>query len=444
MKSQPLLAIRHLVLAITTLMAVLLYLDRYAISMTAEAMQADLGLNEEQMGLVFSAFFFAYALAQVPSGWLGDRLGRRMVLTGCIFLWSLFTLATGLAFSLSALLGVRLLFGVAQAGAYPNTARIYSHWIPFHRRGYASGMVSLGGRAGAVLAPAVTALLLTAFSEGTTAPDQVAPSGWRIVYLLYGVAGVGLAALFWTTFRDTPAEHPWCSAEERHLIEQGRPTETSSPHGTADALPLEALLRSRSLWLLCLSAFTANIGWTFMVTWFPTYLRSVHEVKLLETGFLASLPAVAGMAGCLVGGIATDWMTARLGLAWGRRMMGVLSKVAAAAALLAAIWVGDATVASLVMALVWFSSDTSLGSSWSFYQDVGGPYVGTVFGWCNMFGNLGGAVSPVLVGWLVKHLGWSEVFLTCAAAYTIAAVCWLGVDARKPIGTSQRRRGAAA
>ncbi len=155
--------IRYLVLAAATTSAVLLYLDRFCISFAETYIREDLGLSDTQVGWVLSAFFWSYALFQVPSGWLTDRFGPRRTLALYVLLWSLFTGLTGLAVGLVSLLAVRLAFGMAQAGAYPTCAQLISRWIPFAHRGKASSLVALGGRVGGFLAPVITAYLIVAF-----------------------------------------------------------------------------------------------------------------------------------------------------------------------------------------------------------------------------------------------------------------------------------------
>src|SRR3954468_7716426 len=146
-------AVRYGVLAFIVVMAFILYLDRNCISMATEAIRDELDLSKKQMGVVFSAFYLAYALGQVPAGWLGDRLGARVMLTTCVIVWSVSTALTGLATGLWTLLVVRLLVGIGEAGGYPVAARVNSLWMPFARRAFTSGLITLGGRAGGVLAP---------------------------------------------------------------------------------------------------------------------------------------------------------------------------------------------------------------------------------------------------------------------------------------------------
>jgi sugar phosphate permease len=415
--------VRYRVVAITTAMSVLLYLDRNCIAVIAPKMSKELGLNDEQMALVFSAFFASYALSQVPAGWLGDRLGGRVMLTACVLAWSLCTGLMGLAWGLTALVAVRLLFGIAQAGAYPVTARIYSLWVPFHRRALANSLVTLGGRSGSVIAPALTVFLMAKLD------------GWRPVFGIYALAGIAWSAYFWVNFRNRPATHPECSPAEVEFIEQSRPAQATSPHGRADTVPFADMLRSRSLWLQSLTQMSSNMAWLFFTSWMPTYLIRVHGVSEEDAGYLTSLPALAGTVGCLLGGLATDYLTRRIGLRWGRSALGMASKLLAGGSMLLAALAPNPVLATLAFALANFTTDLGLGATWAYFQDAGGAYVGTLLGWANMFGNLGAAVSPLLLAYLAHQFEWPTTLAICGGFFIFGGLCWLGVDARVPIVT---------
>ena len=216
--------IRHRVIGATTLVAVILYLDRICIAEIAklDSFKESLSLNEEQTGAILSAFFFTYALGQVPAGWLSDRFGARRMLPLYIGIWSLCTILTGLASGFAMLIAARMFFGLAQAGCYPTAGSLIKRWVPLPRRGTASSLVSFGGRFGGAVAPLLTAWLLK---------DHL---GWRAVLVLYGCAGFVVAGLFWTVFRETPAEHPDCDDDERRLIAAGE-TDASAA-GPVDAV----------------------------------------------------------------------------------------------------------------------------------------------------------------------------------------------------------------
>jgi ACS family glucarate transporter-like MFS transporter len=423
--------VRHGVLALTTGMAVLLYLDRICIAVAAPAISDQLCLTKVQMGLVFGAFFLSYALMQVPAGWLGDRFGARRVLTVSVLAWSLATALTGLVGGLWTLLAARLLLGVGEAGAYPIAARIQSRWVPFRRRAFASSVVTLGGRAGGAIAPGLTALLILTLDD------------WRPVFWLYAVLGVFWTVLFWDQFRDAPREHPECSSAEVDLIEAGRPPDATDPAGVVRGVPWSAILRSRSLWLQCLMQLLGNVAWTLLITWLPTYLMEVYRVDLGAAGLLSSLPLFAGMAGCLLGGLATDRLTRRFGLLWGRSLLGLVSRVAAGLAVAGCFIGHSAGITALALTLAAFATDLGLGATWAYFQDAGGPYVGTLLGWANMFGNLGAFLSPLLLGYVARDFGWPVALAVCAGLFVVSGLCWFGIDARVPIVSAPDREPMA-
>lgn len=168
--------VRHGVVGVLTLMAVLLYLDRLCVGFAVDYIREDLGLTQRHIAWFVSVFFWSYALAQVPSGWLSDRYGARVMLTAYILLWSVFTALIGAAHSLTILLLMRLGTGLAQAGAYPTSAGVLSRWVPFSNRATASAIVSFGGRMGGALAPVLTALLMLQFVPLDT-PTEIGDGG---------------------------------------------------------------------------------------------------------------------------------------------------------------------------------------------------------------------------------------------------------------------------
>ncbi len=200
--------VRYHVIGATTLAAVMLYLDRICIGEIAKLDQfrSDLNLSEQQVGIVLSAFFFAYALAQVPAGWLSDRFGTRKMMPAYIAVWSICTMLTGLANGFVMFMVARLLFGFAQAGCYPTAGSLIKRWVQMPRRGTASSIVSFGGRLGGAIAPLLTAWLLKEYL------------GWRVVLMMYGAVGLLAAVYFWRVFRETPSEHPDCNDAECELI----------------------------------------------------------------------------------------------------------------------------------------------------------------------------------------------------------------------------------
>src|SRR5262245_46879311 len=212
--------VRFGVLAFACSLSLLTYLDRICIMRAKENMQNDLGFSNNEMGWIFSAFTVGYMLFEVPGGWMGDRWGARRVLTRIVLCWSLFTALTGCVWgfslqfgllavnSLSTLLLIRFLFGVGEAGAYPNLTRVVGDWFPFHERAFAQGTIWMSARLGGAFAPFIIGRLSAAL-------------GWRQAFWVLGAAGVSWCVVFWIWFRDTPEEKPECNEAERDLIRMG-------------------------------------------------------------------------------------------------------------------------------------------------------------------------------------------------------------------------------
>jgi ACS family glucarate transporter-like MFS transporter len=435
--------VRHVIVALTTVIAVLLYLDRFCLSIAERLIKEDLHLTDDQSGWMLSAFFWAYALAQVPSGWLSDRYGARLVLALYILLWSLFTGLMGAATSFGIVLALRFGCGLAQAGAFPTSAGIISKWVSFANRGLASSIVSIGGRLGGAIAPVLTAYLMTAFAlpyasflwtgSGGGTSDQ----GWRPVMFLYGAAGVVVAVAFWLFCRDRPQHHPGCNELEIALIEAGRPAGALSPHGRVGGPPWRSLLSSRGLWLSSTAQFWTNFGWVFLLTWLPRYLAEVHDVPVVKRGWLATLPLIVGMVGMFFGGWLTDRLTQSIGLRWGRVLPMGLSRFVAMGAYLACLGLKSPWSVTLAFAMVAFATDFGTPAAWAYLQDAGGRHVGSILGWGNMWGNIGAALSPLVLNRAIELFGWSSVFLVCAGAFFLAGIAAMSIDATIPIAPTE-------
>jgi MFS family permease len=253
--------IRYRVLAFAVALAAVTYLDRVCIARTAGDMMRELGLTNVQMGYVFSAFTIAYALFEIPTRAWGDRIGARRVLTRIVVWWSTFTIATAAAFNYASLLAVRFLFGLGEAGAFPNVSKTFSRWFPAVERGTAQGIFFAGAHLGGGLTPLLVAALL-----------QVMP--WRLVFVTFGLVGFVWAAAWFGWFRDEPADHPAVSPSERRYIESGRLKE--QPHHL-DSAATGWILTDRNVVALCLMYFTQAYGFYFNITWLPTYLKQARD-----------------------------------------------------------------------------------------------------------------------------------------------------------------------
>jgi ACS family glucarate transporter-like MFS transporter len=415
--------VRYRVLWMAFLLAIITFLDRVCISFAAPHMMNDLGLTMVQMSLVFSAFTLAYSLFEVPSGWMGDRMGPRRVLTRIVLWWSAFTMLTGAVQGNRSLLVVRFLFGAGEAGAFPNAVRSFSLWFPARERGKANGVLFFGSRlGGALTAPLALALIQW--------------WGWRASFVAFGSIGVVWAAAWYWMYRDRPADHPDVDAAELAWITQDPSTSlgASALAGTAHRTPWRALLTSPNLYAICAMYFALGYGLYFYFTWLPTYLTRELGFSMAAGGFFAALPFLLAGAANLAGGWYTDHLARTRGLRTARCVLGSLSFATCAALLVAATIVPSPIAKAVLLALALASADFALSACWAVCLDVGAAHAGVVTGFMNTSGNLGGLVGPLVVGFMVERWqSWSYPFYVTAAVYVMGALAWLAVDPRKRI-----------
>jgi ACS family glucarate transporter-like MFS transporter len=408
--------VRRKVLAMTMALAAITYLDRVAIGVTRPYIAQDLGLSATQMGYVFSAFYLSYALFEIPTGWWGDKVGTRKVLTRIVCWWSAFTVLTGFAFNYPSLLAIRFLFGAGEAGAWPNVARTFSRWFPRRDRGTVQGTFFMGAHLAGGLTPALATALLVYMN-------------WRTMFMVFGSIGFIWALAWYRWFRDTPAEHPSVNAAERAFIEDGK---------LIDERPLEKtnwkkLLANRTVVCLCLMYFTQTFGNAFYVTWLPTYLAS-RGLSVATAAILSGLPLTLSVVADLTGGLTTDMAARRLGLRLGRIIVGGGALAAAGMFTIAATFVESPIAGAVLIALGGASSNFLLGSAWGTCIDIGGRRAGALSGAMNTSGQVGAIFSPILIAFVAQRFvnPNASLYLT-GILFLFGAVCWLWVDPTKPV-----------
>ena len=400
---------RYGVLGCTLLLTAIAYLDRVCISTAAPAMKEDLGLNDAQMGYVFSAFTFAYALMEIPSGWLADRFGPRLMLTRIVIWWSAMTAATGWAAGFVSLFVIRMLFGIGEAGCFPSMARVYARWLPRREHGRAFGLAVMTGAFGGAATQPVVVWLLERMH-------------WRHTFPIFGFVGVAWALAWFWWFRDDPHTHR--SVNEVELRAIGTP-----PSAARARVPWAALLKSRNLLMICVMYGGTIYGWYFYLTWLPTYLLRARNFNLKEVGWLAALPLLGLGLGVASGGWFSDVLTRRFGPRIGRRVPGLIGLPLAAVAIVVAVMTANPAAAALSIAAAASLAAFGVAAAWAVCVEIGGQHAGVVSGAMNTFGNLGGALSPVVVGWcLEKWNSWNAPLVTVAGFYIVAAVSWLAID----------------
>ena len=408
---------RRTLLLYSASLAALLYLDRVCISQSQSAISTELGLTKNEMGTVMSAFSLAYLIFEVPGGWLGDRIGPRAVITRIVVWWSAFTMATGLAAGFWSMASVRFMFGVGEAGCFPNLTKAFSNWFRGEDRTRAQSLMWLAARWGGALAPLLVVTALDVMS-------------WRQSFYVFGAVGFVWAWFFFRWFRDRPADHPGVNAAELALMP--RPEEANAADDVK--VPWAKFLGSGSVWLLSLQYLCLSYGFWFYVTWLPTYIKEAFHMKEADRYFAASLAGLplflAGISVYLTGKI-TPWLVARVGsAATVRRALGSAGCGLACVMLLVSITFKDPLWAMLAMGVSCFGNDMAMPGSWTAVMDLGGRFAGTLGGFMNMIGMIGGLLAPYTIPRILEAAGnnWNVPIVVLASAYFIGALAWLGVD----------------
>jgi MFS transporter, ACS family, glucarate transporter len=368
---------RRAVLAFLVALSIITYLDRVCISVAGVRMQEELGISPEHWGWVLGVFSIAYGLFEIPTGAWGDRYGqRRLLLT-------------------------RFLFGVGEAGAYPNMAGAIGRWFSPTERARAQGAVWAASRLGGALSPLIVVPLMASL-------------GWRSAFYVFGCVGVVWALLWSAWYRDPP-------------------TGVASHAGHAE-IPWAELLRSRQFWLILAMAWCYGWGAIFFLSWFPTYLEKARGLTEEELTYCAALPFVMGAIGNLTGGAITDRLSRAYGLRFGRRLVGSASLAVSALLFLTTALTTGKAVGVIALTLGYGAMDCMLPASWANCLDVGGRHGGAVSGAMNSVVQVGGFLSTVLFGYLMKSFdSYNAPLFVIAPMMLISAVLFARIDPTQPL-----------
>jgi sugar phosphate permease len=408
--------VRHQVLAMLCLMYMITYLARVVISAAAPAIMHQFSLSKVQMGVAFTAFVLPYAVFQLPTGILGDRFGTRKVLTVIVFFWSIFTGLSAFAWNLSSLVVVRFLFGMCEAGAFPNATRSFSHWLPTTERAFASGITHASARIAGGLTPIIVVAIMARW-------------GWRWAFIAFSLVGILWAILWFLWFRDTPSEFSTKSGainnaeidligNDKKLSSQGR------------AVPITQLLQSKNLWFLGMSNFMYSFAFWIYLAWLPSYLVEARGLSMISMGIFASLPMLAGAAGDAIGGWLSDQLWRWTGNAkFARRSVPIFGLIMASLLMTPGAMARSPQLAIGLLTAGMFALEISVGAYWAVCLDVGRDSAGSAAGMMSSLGNAGSAISPLVVGAVVQFTGsWILSFAIASGLLLIGAALWLWVD----------------
>ena len=395
---------RYWVVIFALALAMVMYIQRVAISQAIVPISADLHLDKAQTGLVLGAFGLSYALFEIPMGLLGDKLGVRWVLSQLVLIWSLFTALTGAAWNLTSLWILRFLFGAGEAGCFPNLTRMLSAWLPLNERVRAQAVMWAFGRWGGALAPPVAFFVIYHF-------------GWRWGFVALAMLGVGWVAFFLPWFRNDPAEHKSVNKAELEMLEQSRAL-VLHDHG----MPWYKLLLQKDIAFLGLQYFGFSYTWYFYVTWLPTWLQQARGLDPKTAAGYAMIPLALGGCGSIVSGF--------LPLSVPRKWVAIFGFFATAILIFIIPGIENVGLAMALMGLASFCSDLTMPISWNTCVEIGKQYTATVSSTMNMLGNFAGFVAPVVFGLILQNTNnnWAMVMYTMAAASVVSALCWFFLE----------------
>ena len=414
------------------------YLDRVNISIAGGSIVDAYHLSEVQLGKIFSSLVAGYALFQTLGGYLADRFGPRRVLTGGVVWWGIFTALTAMipaqiGNALLLLIGVRFLLGAGEAVVYPAANQFVARWIPVQERGIANGWIFAGVGAGAGLTPPLITYLMVHY-------------GWRSSFWVCALIGFVAGGVWFVMARDTPAEHPRVTASELGIIESGLTTSAAKTgareeNAARTIVPWKRVIQSREVWGVTVSYFCYGyVAWIFF-SWFYRYLAKVRGLDLKASAFYSMLPFLAMLVCCLVGGAINDRLTKWRGPRVGRCYLAAIAMVAAGMFIAFGSQAQSARMASIVLAGGAGALYLSQSSFWSVTADIAGKSAGSVSGFMNMGGQIGGALTGSLTPWIAVRYGWTASFLVAAGLCLLGAFAWLVVN---PLNSLTPVRGASS
>ena len=406
---------RHQVLLVLAILSVITFLDRIAFSTAGERITKELGLTAVQWGWILGSFTLAYALFEIPTGLLGDRIGAKSVLIRVVLWWSFFTILTGFSTGFAMLLVVRFLFGIGEAGAYPNIAIALAKWFPANERGQAQAIIWGASRLGAGLTPLVVIPIQQHY-------------GWEASFYVLGFVGV-IWVIFWQFWhKEEPTDAKDISADELKEILAKRQLDN---HGAKTSI--FKLLQNKNLgYLMAMYACYAT-GVYFFQTWLPKYLQQGRGVSENELKLIGSAPFLLAALGCFLGGFLSDIAVKKYGKKWGRRIVPIVGLGISGICLVVSALTINNTIAIILLSLGMAFMDVTAPVAWAVSMDIGGTRSGSISGAMNSAGLLAAYFSTVSFGYLATNFGYNFPVLLLGVIVMIGAFLWLKINAEETI-----------
>lgn len=417
LQSQKPTRIRFVILAGIFINVVINYMDRSNISVAAPIITEEFHLSTVELGYIFSAFGWTYALLQIPGGILTDRFGPRIIYTFSLVLWSVVTVAQGFARGFASLFGLRMAIGVFEAPSYPINNRIVTSWFPEKERASAIGVYTSGQFIGlAFLAPVLTAL------------ERYA--GWKGLFIITGIVGV-IWGISWYFFYRDPADSPRVNEAELKYIEEGgglvtgKKTLDRSKPEPFQWNDLKEVFRHKKLWGIYLGQFAVGSTLWFFLTWFPTYLVKYRHINFIRSGFLSSLPFLAAFVGILLAGFLSDYMIKK-GISMSvARKTPIITGLLLSMSIIGANYVSSPALIILFMCIAFFGNGFA-SITWVFVSTLAPKHlVGLTGGVFNFIGGLAGIIVPAAIGYIVSDSNFTPAIILITVIAALGAICYI-------------------
>ena len=392
----------NVVLFLLCMMYLITYIDRVNISTAASVIKTEFGLSNTQLGLIFSAFAYPYAIFQIIGGWVGDRFGPRRTLFACGLIWAVATILTGFASGIVSLFLCRVLLGFGEGATFPTATRAMQYWTPAGRRGFAQGLTHSFARFGNAVTPPLVAWLMVLLS-------------WRAAFIIIGVVSLTWVFVWFWYFRDDPKEHPAITEAELAMLPR-RDASTTRP-----IVPWRSLVPR----ILPVTIVYFCYGWTLwlFLSWIPLFFINSYKLDVKQSAIFSLGVFLAGVIGDTLGGVVSDWLFHKTGNVRFARLSVILTGfVGAFMSLVPMLYIHDLNTIALCLSSGFFFAELIIGPIWSIPMDIAPKYSGTGSGIMNTGSAVAAIVSPVVAGILIDKTGnWELPFIVTMGLLALGA-----------------------
>lgn len=412
---------RWFMLFLLFLLTAINYLDRTNMAVAASSMSNELGFNAATMGLLFSAFSWAYGLMQIPGGWFIERFGSRIAYTASLFFWSLFTMIMGLAHSFTALFGIRLAIGASEAPAFPTNSRVVATWFPSQERATATSIYTAGEFIGLAFLTPILFWILENY-------------GWREIFYVTGFIGIIASFVWFFLYRDPGPKSGANEAELAYIREGGGLGSQASVKQKITWSQITELFKHRQLLGIYLGQFANTSTMFFFLTWFPSYLVMAKNLPLLKAGIYAVIPYIGALIGVLLGGRWSDLMLRHGASLSKARKLPIICGLICSMTIMGANYVDSLNAVITIMAVAFFGQGMA-AIVWTTVGDVApADSIGLAGGVFNFIGNLAGIITPIVIGIIVQMTGsfvGAMFFVGCIAALGVFSFIFIVGDMKR-------------